>query len=249
MLVFNHLDHQGQRIDEDTVHDIHVAVGKKIGRKFFIIAPRGVFDFQQDYIDFGDVRYYALRIPYSVINELHHREFKALKQPNDETAVNDTVDAVGFDFIQPPRIDWTASLKKRKGQLLEECCLKIRKFGSRARLRGKDTKGGLETFSMLMLDFDYDGGVFDLDAVFYAHELETDKWQAWLQAESVGQNVMAVFIDIYGNEARELIPRNQFGLKPIRSASNKNKKKKKVASTKKNSKKRVAEKTKKKTRS
>jgi len=56
----------------------------------FIIAPALTFDFQQDYIDKDGVRYYALRIPYSIINELHQREFTALKQPSDEMAVNDT---------------------------------------------------------------------------------------------------------------------------------------------------------------
>lgn len=219
VLVFNHQEHPGQRIDEDTMHDIHVAVGKKVGRKFFIIAPRGVFDFQQDYIDLEGVRYYALRIPYSFINELHQREFSALRQPNDENAVNDTVDSVGFDFIQPPKVEWTVNIKKRKGQLLDEACLKIKEFESRARLRGKDTRGGLVTFSMLMLDFDYNGEVFDLDAVFYAHQLEAENWQAWFPAESVGANVMAVFIDIYGNEAREIIPREKFGLEPAKLES------------------------------
>jgi len=185
----------------------------KIGRKFFIIAPRGVFDFQQDYIDLEGVRYYALRIPYSIINELHHRDFTALKQPNDEMAVNETVDAVGFDFIRPPKVDWSAGVNKRKGQLLEEAFLKVRKFQSYARLRGEETCGGLDTFSMLMLDFDYVGDVFDLDAVFYAQQLEESDWEARLPVETLGEQVMAVFIDIHGNEARDLIPRDKFGVK------------------------------------
>jgi site-specific DNA-methyltransferase (adenine-specific)/adenine-specific DNA-methyltransferase len=125
VLVFDHHKHAGQRIDEDTVRDIHASVGDKIGRKFFIIAPKGVFDFQQDYLEFGDVKYYALRIPYSVINELHQRDFSALRQPNDEADVNDIVEAWGFDFIQPPDVKWTTKVSKRKGQLLDEVCLKI----------------------------------------------------------------------------------------------------------------------------
>lgn len=204
VLVFNHIEQSDRRIDEETIQDVHLAVGKRIGRKFFIIAPRGVFDFQQDYIDLDGIRYYALRIPYSVINELHHRDFTALQQPNDESAVNETVDAVGFDFIQPPKVKWDVSVKKRKGEMFDEACLKIKHFESRARIRGKDTRGGLETLSMLMLDFDYDGKVFDLDAVFYAHEIGANHWQAWFPTEKVGENLMAVFIDIYGNEAREL---------------------------------------------
>lgn len=212
VLVFNHLKHPGQRIDEDTVHDIHIAVGKKIGHRFFIIAPRGVFDFQQDYIDFDNVRYYGLRIPYSIINELHHREFTALQQPNDETAVNDTVEAVGFDFIRPPQVEWLVGIRKRKRQLIEEAYLKVKKFESRAYLRGKDTRGGLETLSMLMLDFDYDGDVFDLDSFFYAHQLEEANWEARFPVENLGEKLMAVFIDIHGNESREVISRDKFGI-------------------------------------
>jgi site-specific DNA-methyltransferase (adenine-specific)/adenine-specific DNA-methyltransferase len=223
VLVFNHVEQPGRRIDEETIQDIHLAVGKKIGRKFFIIAPRGVFDFQQDYIDLEGVRYYALRIPYSVINELHHRDFTALQQPNDESAVNETVDAVGFDFIQPPKVEWSVSVKKRMGDMFDEACLKIRHFESRARIRGKDTRGGLETLSMVMLDFDYDGKVFDLDAVFYAHHLEADEWQTWFPTEKVGEKLMVVFIDIYGNEARELITRDKLGIRAKKSSKPKKK--------------------------
>jgi hypothetical protein len=226
--VFNHHENPGKRIDEESIHTIHAAVGKKIGRRFFIIAPRGVFDFQQDYVDLEGVRYYALRIPYSIINELHHRDFTALQQPNDEKAVNETVDAVGFDFIRPPKVDWSVDLKKRKGQLLEEAVLKVKKFQSYARLRGEETHGGLESFSMLMLDFDYDGEVFDLDAVFYAHQLEEADWEAWFPVEPVGKQVMAVFIDIHGNEAGELIAREKFGLKPVKAAARKTRKAVKV---------------------
>lgn len=218
VLVFNHHEQPGAGIDEETVRSIHAAIGKKIGRKFYIIAPRGVFGFQQDYIDLDEVRYYAMRVPYSIINELHQREFTALKQPDDETAVNDTVDSVGFDFIQPPKVKWTVGVSARKGQLIKEAFLKIDKFESRARLRGEDTHGGMETFSMLMLDFDYDGNVFDLDAVFYNHQIEEAGWEAHFSAESFGNNVMAVFIDTHGNEAREVVPLKHFGLqssKPV----------------------------------
>ena len=225
VLVFNHHEKPGAGIDEETVKTIHAAVGKKIGRKFYIIAPRGVFSFQQDYIDLDGVRYYAMRVPYSIINELHQREFTALKQPNDEMAVNDTVDSVGFDFIQPPKVKWTPGVNARKGRLIKEAFLKIDKFESRARLRGEDTHGGMETFSMLMLDFDYNGDVFDLDAVFYNHQMEAAGWEARFSAESLGDNVMAVFIDTHGNEAREVIPLTQFGLQPAMLVAKKTPKK------------------------
>jgi site-specific DNA-methyltransferase (adenine-specific)/adenine-specific DNA-methyltransferase len=94
--------------------------------------------------------------------------------------------------------------------MLNEAYLKIEGFESRARIRGQDRRGGLETFSMLMLDFDYDGEIFSLDAAHYAAQLQADEWRAWFPAESIGAQVMAVFMDIYGNEAREVIPRERF---------------------------------------
>lgn len=208
VLVFNHLEHAGKRIDEETISSIHAAVGDKIGRKFHIIAPRGVFDFQQDYIDLGGVRYYAMRIPYSFINELHHREFTALQQPQDEGAVNDLIDSVGFDFIRTPKVTWLVGVER------EEAYLKVKEFESYVRLRGSDLYGGLETLSMLMFDFNYDDDIFDLDTVFYSHQLEETSWRASFALENIGERVMAVFIDIHGNEAREIITREQFGIQP-----------------------------------
>lgn len=172
VLVFDHIAHPNQRIDEDTIQDIHLEIGKQVGRRMYIIAPRGVFDFQQDFVSFDDVQYFALRIPYSIISELHHKDFTALRQPEDEMAVNDTVDVVGFDFIRQPQVEYQISIARRDGQLLDEVRLCIKQFESRAYLRGTDTKGGMDTLSMVMFDYDYDDAIFDLDSVTFAHDLE-----------------------------------------------------------------------------
>ena len=62
VLVFNHQKQPGVRIDDETIRSLHEALGSKVGRRMYIVAPALVFDFQQDYIDVGNVRYYALRI-------------------------------------------------------------------------------------------------------------------------------------------------------------------------------------------
>ena len=159
VMVFNHMEakHKDARITEDTIQEIHEAVGSRVGNKVFIIAPALTFDFQQDYIDFDKVRYYALRIPYSIIHELHRREFTALKQPSDEMAVNDTVEAVGFDFIRTPELKYRTGTEKPKDELFEYGFIKIETFKSDAVVREPfKKKGNLETLSMVMLDFDYD---------------------------------------------------------------------------------------------
>jgi hypothetical protein len=222
VLVFNHMKEKGARIDEDTVHSLHQALGSRVGNRLFIVAPALTFDFQQDYLSVEGVRYYALRIPYSIIHELHQREFTALKQPADEMAVNDTVEAVGFDFIRTPELKFECGKGKRKGELFEEGLIRIKTFKSEAMVRDPARKKeNLETLSMVMLDYDFDTKtqLFELDAVFYADALKQQNWEVRFPLEQLGQKLMAVFIDIYGNEARVLIEAEQFGHKPSKSAS------------------------------
>lgn len=211
--VFDHRGQDGATISEETLRSIHEAAGSKIGTRMFIIAPSLAFDFQQDYIQIGEVRYYALRIPYSIIHELHQRDFLALKQPTDEMAVNDTVDAVGFDFIKTPELEYTVGRGNPEGELLEEAFIRIDRFYSEAAVREPMQKrGNRETLSMVMLDYDYDAesDVFDLDDVYYAGGIEAAGWEVRFPANRVGEKVMAVFLDIYGNEARVVIPATEF---------------------------------------
>lgn len=195
--VFNHFK-EGQ-ISEQTIADLHASIGKAVGDRCFIIAPRGAFLFQEDYIEMDGVRYYALRIPYSFINELHRRQFSALVQPNDEMAINETVEAVGFDFIQPPVVELELAAKK------QALSVKIKKFESKARLRGEDKISKHNALSMVMVDYDYNGKVFDLDKAFYASAIKDNRWKIELPTKEIKGNVMLVFLDIYGNESRIVI--------------------------------------------
>jgi len=213
VLVFNHMKELGVRIDEETVASLHEALGSRVGNKLFIVAPALTFDFQQDYIDLGDVRYYALRIPYSIIHELHQREFTALKQPSDEMAVNDTVEAVGFDFIRTPELKYKAGLERKKDEQFEHGFIKITTFKSEAVVREPyKKKKNLETLAMVMLDYNYDekSQVSGLNDIFYADAIENDGWKVRFQIENLGKKIMAVFIDIYGNEARVLMDMEEF---------------------------------------
>ncbi len=215
VMVFNHMEgkHTGARITEETIQEIHEAVGSRVGSQVFIVAPALTFDFQQDYIDCNKVRYYALRIPYSIIHELHRREFTALKQPSDEMAVNDTVEAVGFDFIRTPGLKYKTGTEEPKGESLEYGFIKIETFKSDAVVREPfRKKGNLETLSTVMLDFDYNerDKIFDLDEVHYAEAIQKDGWKVRFRTDQLGKKMMAVFLDIYGNEARVLIDAKEF---------------------------------------
>lgn len=204
VLVFNHLQHGGVVLDYGFVDDLRNQIGGKVGSRFFIIAPAASVTFLEDYIDKGRTRYYVLRIPYSIINELHTRDFEAITQPVDESQVNETVEAVGFDFIRLPEVECEYLVRPREGELINEAVIQIKTFKSKAMVKGATQKGNLETLSMVMVDYEYDGEVFAQDTVFYASDIEKNGWEVRLPLESLGQQAMIIYIDIYGNEYREI---------------------------------------------
>ena len=211
VLVFPPHQDGGAVIDEETIAEIHRAVGSKVASSVFLIAPAMRFGFFEDYLDFDDIRYYALRIPYSIIHELHRRDFSALRQPADEANVNDTVDAVGFDFITRPDLKYSVGVRAGGATAF----LRITTFRSQSRFRGELVNDkNLESFAMLMLDLDYDRnvGIFELDLAFFAHEIARTGggWTVEFPSSKIGAGVMAIFLDRYGNEARERIDAARF---------------------------------------
>ncbi len=209
VLVFNYQKHPDAVLGRDFIDDLHKYLGDKIGRRFFIIAPAASVQFLEDYIEKGKTKYFVLRIPYSIIEEIHNRGFTKLKQPVSEMDVNDTVDAVGFDFIQVPTVECEYFIQEKMGQLkigegTKECVIKIERFESRVLSRKPLEFAKLETLSMVMLDYDFDGEVFDLDEVFYAEELKKNGYEVRFAADQVKGQIMIIYIDIFGNEKREV---------------------------------------------
>jgi len=221
VLVFNYQQDGGVVLDYGFIDDLHAMLGSKVGKQFFIIAPAASVMFLEDYIEKGSVRYYILRIPYSIINELHNRDFEAIKQPIDESQVNDTVDAVGFDFIRAPKVNCKYSMEKPKNQLVEYAAIKISTFKSEAMLKGASQLENRESLSMIMVDFNYDGDIFNLDKVYYASEIEKNSWKVYLPVEEIKGQMMIIYLDIYGNEYREIKGIEDFSnSKQIQAGSN-----------------------------
>lgn len=202
VLVFNHLQHGGVVLDYGFIDDLNNQIGSKVGTRFFIIAPAASVTFLEDYIDKGKTRYYILRIPYSIINELHTRDFEAITQPIDESQVNETVEAVGFDFIRLPEVACKYYIKRTKTS--SKAVIKIEIFKSKAMVKGTTQKENLETLSMVMFDYDYDGEVFVFDEIFYANTIKANDWCIYFPLEKIGKRLMIIYLDIYGNEYREV---------------------------------------------
>lgn len=213
VLVFNHTFGGGVVLDYGFIDDLHAQIGSRIGAYFFIIAPAASVAFLEDYVDKGATRYYVMRIPYSIINELHSRNFTSIIQPIDEDHVNDTVDAVGFDFIRQPKVncDYYYRYDDKK---IKQAITKITMFKSLSMAKGASLKSNLETLSMVLVDYDYPFDLerkgteaippFEVNKVFYAKEISEADWEVRLPFASLGKYIMIIYIDIYGNEHTEI---------------------------------------------
>lgn len=216
VLVFDHTQDGGVVLDHGFIEDLHSQIGRTAGPDVFIIAPAASIVFLEDYIDRGDTRYYILRIPYSIINELHTRPFEAIRQPVDESQVNRTVDAVGFDFIKQPLVQCEYLTSNVGGSWAE---IRIDRFESEALARGTSSKGNRDSLSAVLVDFDYPYAIstgkesappFVFDQVYYASDLAVSAWTVRLPLAKLGEFAMIIYLDVYGNEYTEIKARADF---------------------------------------
>lgn len=216
VMVFNYKKHKDVILDRGFIDDLHKLLGGKVGYKFFIIVPAASVMFFEDYIEKGKTKYFALRIPYSIIDELHRKGFTHIKQPIREADVNDTIDAVGFDFIQIPDVECEYFINKAKKKQMElnesgkEAVINIKKFESNILSKKPLEFENRETLSMVMIDYNYYDDIFNFDDVFYAEDLKKNNWEVRFDADRIDRQIMIIYIDIFGNEKREVKSRKDF---------------------------------------
>jgi site-specific DNA-methyltransferase (adenine-specific)/adenine-specific DNA-methyltransferase len=214
VLLWKHKDEKNLTISENYLQSLHDALGGKGGSIFYLIAPNSAFSFPEDGKTIGETEYRFLRIPQSIIDELIASNGASLVQPRSAGNINDTVDALAFDFIKTPEVKRSLKVVNPKEEhLLNQGTklglIKITKFESKG--LGKpsvDNAEELEFLAMVMIDKDYKGKIFNLCEVVFAEKIENG--EVYFDFEGVGQEIMAIYLDVYGNEFREVISSSDF---------------------------------------
>ena len=186
-------------LTEEYIENLDKEVGKFLKERMFIIVPANRVYFLQDYIEIKGRRYYALRIPYSIIDELHKKKFVRPWQPASETDMNQVIDSVGFDFIHPPEVE--AEYNKKSKDELE---IKIKKFESVQRTKNPIEFKDKESLSMVLIDKEYNGDYFNMTDFFFADQVKNDKWKIKLSYEHDSKKIMIIYLDVLGNERKEV---------------------------------------------
>ena len=217
--IFPYWEFKNASVDEKYLQELHKNIGKKIDGRFYIIAPANNVNFIKDYHEIDNVHYYFLKVPYQIIKELHKVQFKKFRQPQSKSQINDLDEAIGFHFIRQPEVK--SEIKKLKDKIV----LKIKKFES---AYSQDETGeklkNFESLAMLLVDLNYDGEKFMMTNYFFAQDLldhkpndekeseEEIKKELKKQKEIIkefpkkdcGKEIMAIYVDIYGNEFKEV---------------------------------------------
>jgi len=216
VLVFKWKNKEEYVVDSEYIDELHSLIGDKIGKKFFIIAPWANVVFREDVVPKDDVRYFILRIPYSIIDELHKKQFTPLSQLTREE-VNAVIEQVGFDFINPPTVECEYYIDEPKtglGKFMgeKEAVIRIRKFYSNivSKKPIPEEDRGFRSLSMVMIDTDYNGEWFNLSKWITSKDLEKNNWEIRLDAKKLGKQIMVVYIDIYGHEKKEVLRLEDF---------------------------------------
>ena len=176
--------------------------------------------FAEDEVTRGETTYIFLKVPLSVLLRLIERNVPAaLKQPAKEGDVNEVIDAVGFDFISQPQVTWKAKKESRPGELFADYVLELSEFRAQTLATDPEEFQNFETFSMALVDLDYDGDVFQLSQVFWGEEvleaaggLEKAERLELRIAESdfKATQMMGILCDRYGNEKTLLVAKSDF---------------------------------------
>ncbi|RLG12810.1 site-specific DNA-methyltransferase, partial [Candidatus Pacearchaeota archaeon] len=102
-------------------------------------------------------------------------------------------------------------LKLDKGKT--EAVIKIKTFESETLSKEARNLKNLESLSMVMVDYDYNGKVFDLDDVFYAEDIKKQNYEIRFDPNKIKGQMMIIYMDIFGNEKREIKGKKDFKLK------------------------------------
>ena len=216
--VFNYIEFKNSGVDYKYLLDIHKNIKSKKYSRVYIVAPATKVDFIADYEEIDDTRYYFLKVPYEMIEELHKTPFTKSRQPRSKNDVNDIEEMKGFQFIYTPEVECSLESDKK------DTILKVSKFTSDP-LNGCKTDN-FSTLSSIFVNYDYNGEEFLMDDVRFWSEIESKKKEdkdtqviykdektvgiEWrLPTKLLGEKTVLIFTDIYGNDVTVSLSREK----------------------------------------
>ena len=182
------------RIDQDYLQEVIRQSGGKLKGDYYIITPETctvVSDTEMKNEKGELVRFKLLKFPYKILEDVS-RNFQIHDQPNCQDNVNNLISSTGFYFNNDVEI--TAKKNKFGLQITHFKTSLLDKEGNRYT--------GIEGLSMLLIDADYDGKVFDMEKAVFAKEIDGKNQ---VKITGLTRSVAVIAIDRHGNESKPFI--------------------------------------------
>jgi len=199
-------------LDREYIKTLHTVLGGRAGGRFYVIA--------EDEIELDNTTYVLLKVPLSVLKALIEKgDPGSVKQPVSEADVNEVIDAVGFDFISQPEVKASYHRREPVDENLfntgkKDWSIEISSFKSNTLVYDPEDFENFETFSMVLVDTDYNDDYFNLCKVFWAGDVVNEERNKAViripEDEFTGKKMMIIFIDTYGNELKVVKQKKDF---------------------------------------
>lgn len=179
------------RIDEEYLKDIITQSRGRLKGNFYIIVPESCTQVSDCKLGngFGDeVHFRFLKFPYSILEQAS-RNFAIEEQPDTVANINNLVSSVGFYFNDEVTVQ---VVKTSNG-------LKITGFSTPILARDGGAYHGLAGLSLLLVDIDYNGEVFDMEHAIYAKDIPES---GEIALAGVAAITAVIAIDKHGNESK-----------------------------------------------
>ena len=187
------------RLDEDYLKQILIQSRGRIRGNYWIIVPETctiVGNLTLKNQSGEPVSFKLLKFPYKILEEAS-RNFSLEEQPNSPDNINNLVSSVGFYFHDDVAIE----ARKTPGGLT------LSRFSTPIVNREGKTYEGLEGLSLVLIDLNYDGKVFNLHKAFYRKEIGED---GYIGLEGVTERTAVIAIDRHGNESKPVYVKTKF---------------------------------------
>lgn len=179
------------RIDQEYLKDIITQSRGRLKGNFYIAVPESctqVSDIKLPNGSGGEVHFRFLKFPYSILEQAS-RNFAIEEQPDTVANINNLVSSVGFYFNDEVTLKVA---KTGKG-------LKVTEFSTPILNRDGGAYEGLSGLSLLLVDIDYNGEVFDMEHAIYAKDIPEGGEIALAGVTAI---TAVIAIDKHGNESK-----------------------------------------------
>lgn len=191
------------KVTAETIEDYARFLTGRVYKRVLFVAPASSLALYDNRLTYSGITFEIRRVPWAAVEALS----RFGQQPVSRASINKMLEKEVFDFAAPLDVEITVDETART--------LTVTHFHTWVIASGlTDEERGFPALAMVLVDYDHDDKVFDLDATLFHDELEQTGFTVSLDGSKRGEDIAVIFCDAYGNEHIEYLRDRAWGGKP-----------------------------------